>query len=243
MNDIAKLDTHPVLKCSVPQNAEDCIFAIRKLHEDSFLRSLIIGFFVAQIERNRWWLGKAESLRSFFARENDILAIGYNQAMKCKRIYEYFIEHLMIPVEELLVIGNLDTLDACFDVYDPRRSLIKSREDWDYYKWYLKTKASVVRKIAKKDTDLEQLSKERVNGFIARWANSNDHEREIELAECRLVQLRDREACCRDCGSRINIELHHIAYRSQGGKDTPENLCYLCPGCHRRIHDRGGKAS
>ena len=42
--------------------------------------------------------------------------------------------------------------------------------------------------------------------------------------------------CCRFCGSISIDPPHHIIYRSQGGKDTPENLITLCITCHHRCH-------
>ncbi len=51
----------------------------------------------------------------------------------------------------------------------------------------------------------------------------------------------DKEFCwwCGKTGCFIAV--HHITYRSQGGKDTPDNLIPLCQGplsncCHERAH-------
>jgi 5-methylcytosine-specific restriction endonuclease McrA len=39
--------------------------------------------------------------------------------------------------------------------------------------------------------------------------------------------------CCRHCGQFVEVpHLHHIDYRSQGGKNTPANLITLAPRCH-----------
>lgn len=50
----------------------------------------------------------------------------------------------------------------------------------------------------------------------------------------RAVCERDGRACvlCGGCGAHI----HHIVFRSQGGKDTADNLVTLCGGCHERAH-------
>ena len=45
---------------------------------------------------------------------------------------------------------------------------------------------------------------------------------------------------CRSCGSRNNLHVHHIQFRSQQGEDTTENLCTLCASCHRGCHEEQG---
>jgi hypothetical protein len=37
---------------------------------------------------------------------------------------------------------------------------------------------------------------------------------------------------CQSCGARTNLQVHHIQKRSQGGRDTNENLITLCAKCH-----------
>jgi 5-methylcytosine-specific restriction endonuclease McrA len=41
---------------------------------------------------------------------------------------------------------------------------------------------------------------------------------------------------CRNCHTTKYLELHHIIFRSQGGKDIEENLVTLCNRCHRWAH-------
>lgn len=42
---------------------------------------------------------------------------------------------------------------------------------------------------------------------------------------------------CRGCGQyQEHPHVHHIVYRSQGGKDVPSNLISLCFRCHEMVH-------
>lgn len=49
-----------------------------------------------------------------------------------------------------------------------------------------------------------------------------------------FVRKRDKGKCraCRKPGS----EVHHIVYRSHGGKDEAGNLAIVCIQCHKLIH-------
>jgi 5-methylcytosine-specific restriction endonuclease McrA len=41
---------------------------------------------------------------------------------------------------------------------------------------------------------------------------------------------------CQNCGSMVNLEVHHQEFRSQGGEDSEGNLITLCAGCHSLLH-------
>jgi Holliday junction DNA helicase RuvB len=49
------------------------------------------------------------------------------------------------------------------------------------------------------------------------------------------VLLRDG-CCCRSCGSRRQLMVHHIVWRSQGGPTRAWNLICLCARCHALVH-------
>ena len=55
------------------------------------------------------------------------------------------------------------------------------------------------------------------------------------------VYKRDN-GCCRFCG-KLNIELHHIYYRSERKDliDEPSNCIMLCNGCHKLVHSNKKK--
>ena len=52
---------------------------------------------------------------------------------------------------------------------------------------------------------------------------------------CQQVLRRDGWRC-QKCGSRTNLQVHHIQLRSQLGDDLEENLITLCSSCHMHLH-------
>jgi 5-methylcytosine-specific restriction endonuclease McrA len=51
------------------------------------------------------------------------------------------------------------------------------------------------------------------------------------------AEIYDRDkGICQGCGV-IGVHLHHIIFRSQGGKHTVDNLVTLCNDCHTRAHN------
>jgi len=59
--------------------------------------------------------------------------------------------------------------------------------------------------------------------------------RRIDPAVQRAVRGRDGSRC-RWCGKPTTLQSHHVLYKSEGGKDLPENLLTLCDACHRLAH-------
>lgn len=43
---------------------------------------------------------------------------------------------------------------------------------------------------------------------------------------------------CKYCGCRDGLHPHHIVFKSQGRKDTLDNLITVCYSCHIKIHDK-----
>ena len=52
---------------------------------------------------------------------------------------------------------------------------------------------------------------------------------------CQQVLCRDGWRC-QACGSRSNLQAHHIQLRSQSGDDAEDNLITLCTKCHAQAH-------
>jgi 5-methylcytosine-specific restriction endonuclease McrA len=65
-------------------------------------------------------------------------------------------------------------------------------------------------------------------------------EEEISIPHATRAEIIERDAsCCRMCGVFAEIpHVHHVVYRSQGGKNVAENLVSLDWKCHERVHAR-----
>ena len=70
-------------------------------------------------------------------------------------------------------------------------------------------------------------------------AHARDARKRTERAEWakvrRVVLARDGRRC-RACGRRDGVEVHHVRFRSVGGRHTSANCCCLCTLCHADIH-------
>lgn len=61
----------------------------------------------------------------------------------------------------------------------------------------------------------------------------------LESKEYRLLRahiLRRDGWKCQNCGSIMNLEVHHQEFRSHSGQDTDGNLITLCTRCHSSVH-------
>lgn len=77
---------------------------------------------------------------------------------------------------------------------------------------------------------------------IARLNNPSlvgtDYQNPTRLDEnLRLATLLRDKCKCKMCNkSGVKLEAHHIVFRSDGGKDTLNNLITLCHSCHSKVH-------
>jgi HNH endonuclease len=66
-------------------------------------------------------------------------------------------------------------------------------------------------------------------------------ERRVALAQTmkavRAAVWRRDAGRCRACARRAR-QLHHVQYRSQGGRWTTTNCVLLCRACHQEVHAR-----
>lgn len=52
----------------------------------------------------------------------------------------------------------------------------------------------------------------------------------------RLAGKINKPKICSACGSKKNLELHHIIPIAKGGNNENYNLIFLCQNCHKEIH-------
>ena len=66
------------------------------------------------------------------------------------------------------------------------------------------------------------------------WTEARPADRTYIPAHIRkLIFIRDNY-CCVKCGSKKNLEIHHIIPHAKGGSSRLENLQLLCHDCNRR---------
>jgi hypothetical protein len=73
-----------------------------------------------------------------------------------------------------------------------------------------------------------------------RVLDKRDEQRELSALEARVrhaVQERDQYQC-RCCGRKEALHLHHLTYRSRGGKWETSNIVTLDAICHALLHAR-----
>lgn len=54
--------------------------------------------------------------------------------------------------------------------------------------------------------------------------------------EVREQILRRDKHRCRNCRQHLDVNVHHIVFRSRGGSHDPTNLITLCNTCHASVH-------
>src|SRR5438445_352681 len=55
----------------------------------------------------------------------------------------------------------------------------------------------------------------------------------------RMHLIRELGGKCRICGSKNDLEIHHIIPRAEGGPTNMKNLTPLCEKCHRNVTSWG----
>lgn len=76
-------------------------------------------------------------------------------------------------------------------------------------------------------TEAVTIPEEPIPGYV--WLGNADNEAwRVIKAEVKA----ERGAYCELCGSRVNLDLHHMKAKKSGGRDTKENAQLLCESCH-----------
>jgi len=71
------------------------------------------------------------------------------------------------------------------------------------------------------------------NPSAKQTSERNDEEIPEDVRED--VLRRDKHRCC-NCDNHLDVAVHHIQFRSEGGSNEPSNLITLCPTCHASVH-------
>lgn len=76
------------------------------------------------------------------------------------------------------------------------------------------------------------------NPEIAKWGYQKGANYGFENTKA-MVLNRDGYKChiCKTKKKNVNLEVHHIIFRSNGGSDEQENLITLCHNCHTKLHN------
>lgn len=61
----------------------------------------------------------------------------------------------------------------------------------------------------------------------------------LDVSKRTITKILNRLNCgCSICGwNEATCDIHHIKPKKEGGSDMNDNLCILCPNCHRKVHD------
>jgi hypothetical protein len=78
---------------------------------------------------------------------------------------------------------------------------------------------------------IQRIAKPKPSRLTAREASRAKEKNWREVSA--LVKARDKR--CRLCG-KPGTDVHHIEFRSRGGKDVPENLILVCRFDHESLH-------
>lgn len=79
---------------------------------------------------------------------------------------------------------------------------------------------------------------ERVNKYTEAFVTESDFMKTSVWERLRqLIFARDGFRC-RNCGSAINIECHHLRYPEVWGEEKLDDLITFCDTCHAKLHNK-----
>ena len=73
------------------------------------------------------------------------------------------------------------------------------------------------------------------------YRNYEEYLNSSDWSRIRTRILRRDNYKCRICGSGINIQVHHLRYPDEWGKERDEDLIVLCDRCHAGVHHDDAK--
>lgn len=150
-----------------------------------------------------------------------------------------------LDLDERLWVSKFDSLEDIKRKQAEWKDEMKKSEAYDnfsnIYEEFVAMKSSYFKDLSEEHLKTiieEQQSDER--NVITRQTNA--FTRKIYIKEYAkkmakgVCQLCDKEAPFLDKQGNPFLEVHHIQYLSNDGKDEIGNVVALCPNCHRRIH-------
>lgn len=150
-----------------------------------------------------------------------------------------------LNLDEKVWAAKFDSIEEIKKKQDEWKNKMKNSEAYDnfsnIYGQFIAMKSSYFKDLSEehlKNIIVEQQSQER--NVVTRQINT--FTRKIYIKEYAkkmaqgICQLCDEEAPFLDRQGNPFLEVHHIKYLSNGGKDEIDNVVALCPNCHRRIH-------
>lgn len=74
-----------------------------------------------------------------------------------------------------------------------------------------------------------------IRGKILGQMNVREYKVEVETPENWFEHLKQDVILCENCGNPA-VDIHHIKFKSRGGKDEIANLMAICRKCHNKAH-------
>jgi len=66
----------------------------------------------------------------------------------------------------------------------------------------------------------------------------NDYDKYLESDKWKRIRqqrINHDGGRCKNCGSTVNLQVHHKEYDSYGDENIKEHLVTLCSDCHRKV--------
>lgn len=137
-----------------------------------------------------------------------------------------------------------DVIESYVDLFLERNELVKRckelKRERDYFISRFNNISSKPKK-KKKGSDTKAKGQKAVRGLENTLTRKEQYHQQLEhplWAEKRSMILKRDQYQCRLCGSKHNLQVHHIKYSS--GKKAWEypniDLITLCEDCHQKVH-------
>ncbi len=186
-------------------------------------------------ERSAYYLIQVVDLQDRHDIANDVMeAIGIS---KLKQIASMPDDTEKETIDELLDAAQTSSHEQIKEVVAELKGndhVIKTfKLDREFSQTLLPEAFERVRRMTAADSSDGRCLELIVADFLAQVVVEEPQDEYRKLVE--FVMERDGYKC-RVCGSRQNLQGHHVVFRSHGGQDTPQNLLTTCLDCHESIH-------